>query len=351
MTLEIEQQLLQAASNGNLSGVIAALEKGAGVGARGEFGDTALNEAAEYGHLEVAKRLVEAGADIENKGGADKTPIMNAVFAGHVEVVKFLLEKGARVSDDLLSSVQLKINILEENAEAGMVNPEAAKAWKGFFNYLIAARLRQDLPEIVEGLSAADAEERASALNRAESAATRGVDISAATPRLRDLLAGPDAETRGTASAALSAHYGLTQNWDGLRELLTVGGREVKTGAIPALVSAAREGVDVSPLLPTIVNLLGESWLNLRHDAAIALGYAATNGIDVSGAVPQLAALLSDSEAEARKMAAWALYRIAKHVGDISPAVPRLRVLLDDEDEGVRGMAADALRMSEARQP
>lgn len=144
MTTETDQQLLQAASEGNLNGVTEALKKGADVNARGPFGDTALNQAAEYGHTEVVKRLLEAGADIHNKGGADKTPIMNAAFADHVEIVQFLLEEGAQVTNDLLSSVQLKVNILKENAESGMVNPEAVEAWKGFLDFLVTARLKQD---------------------------------------------------------------------------------------------------------------------------------------------------------------------------------------------------------------
>jgi ankyrin repeat protein len=81
MTIETDQQLLQAASEGNVSEVIKSLEKGADVNAREQFGDTALNQAARYGHVEVVKRLLEAGADIENKGGADLTPLMNAALA------------------------------------------------------------------------------------------------------------------------------------------------------------------------------------------------------------------------------------------------------------------------------
>jgi ankyrin repeat protein len=188
MTTEVNPQLLQAASAGDLNGVAEALANGADVNARRQFGDTALNEAAEYGHLEVVQRLVEAGADIENVGGADKTPIMNAAFAGHVAVVRFLLEKGARVNDDLLASVQLKVNILAENAEGGMVNPEAVEAWQRFLDFLITARLKQDLPEIVAGLSAADADERMEALHRLEAAVQRGVDVTAAVPALQRFL-------------------------------------------------------------------------------------------------------------------------------------------------------------------
>ncbi len=347
MTTNADEQFRQAAVDGNLDGVIEALTIGADVNARGEYGDTALNEAAERGHIDVVRHLIESGADIDNKGGADKTPVMNAAFAGHVPVVRLLLEHGATINNDLLSSVQLKVSILEENAEAGMVRPDAVDAWKGFLNFLIAARLKQDLPEIIEGLSTAG--EKKNALERVESAANRGVDISAAVPRLREMISDEDAETRGAATRAVSMHYAYSRNWDSLRELFETGDEEVKLNAIPSLVYSARGGLDVSPMMTTMTNLLSENALDLRHDAAITLGYAATNGVDVSSAIPQITSLLSDREPDARKMAAWALYRIAKYICDISAAVPALQSLAADEDEGVREMAKEALTMAESR--
>ena len=135
--MALDQQLRQAANQGDLSAVDEALAQGADVDARGEYGDTVLNLAAESGHHGVVARLLDAGADIENLGGADKTPLMNATFAGNVKVVELLLSRGARVTHDLLSSLQMKVNILQENAEAGMVNPAAAEAWQGFLGYMV----------------------------------------------------------------------------------------------------------------------------------------------------------------------------------------------------------------------
>ena len=135
--MTLDEQLRQAANQGDLSAVDEALAQGADVDARGEYGDTALNLAAEAGHLDVVERLLEAGADLENLGGADKTPLMNAAFADNAKVVGVLLSRGARVTHDLLSSLQMKVNILQENAEAGMVNPAAAEAWQGFLEYLV----------------------------------------------------------------------------------------------------------------------------------------------------------------------------------------------------------------------
>jgi|DewCreStandDraft_1066081.scaffolds.fasta_scaffold04585_3 ankyrin repeat protein len=146
-TRQIDEQLLLAAFRGDLSEVNACLERGADVNARDRYGYSALNEAAREGHLEVVKRLVEAGADIENTGGADITPLMSAAFAGQFDTVEFLLAKGAEVRNDLLANIQLKVNILKENAEAGMVHPEAVEAWMWFLKFLQVAQIRQVRPQ------------------------------------------------------------------------------------------------------------------------------------------------------------------------------------------------------------
>ncbi|MBT9447030.1 MAG: ankyrin repeat domain-containing protein [Hyphomonadaceae bacterium] len=119
------------------------MNAGADVNARGEYGDAALNLAAENGHADIVAALLGAGADVENLGGADKTPIMNAAFAGHVNIVRVLLANGARVSNGLISSVAMKISILEENAEIGMVRAEAVEAWRQFLDAMIAEQRKQ----------------------------------------------------------------------------------------------------------------------------------------------------------------------------------------------------------------
>jgi ankyrin repeat protein len=142
-----DRQFRWAARDGDLEAVAAALKEGMPVDVKDEYGDTALNLAAEYGHLEIVEHLMAAGADIENLGGAQKTPLMNATFAGRINVVQYLLDKGARINRDLLSSLQMKVNILEENAEDGMVLPEAAAAWRQFLDYMIAKWQEQNPPE------------------------------------------------------------------------------------------------------------------------------------------------------------------------------------------------------------
>lgn len=134
---KLNQQLWEAASRGSLDAIATPLRQGAHINARGQYGDSALNLAAEGGHVNAVAFLLTASADIENLGGADKTPLMNATFAGHIEVVDLLLRRGARISRDLLNTLQLKVNILEENAEAGMVLPAAVEAWRRFLEFMI----------------------------------------------------------------------------------------------------------------------------------------------------------------------------------------------------------------------
>lgn len=133
----MSEPLFNAVEDGRLDDVKKALKNGTDIECRDTFGDTALNKAADRGYQEIVEFLISQGANIHNVGGADKTPIKNAAFAGYFGIVKFLIEKGAKIDNDLLQSVHIKINILQENAASGMVKPEACEAWKQFLNYLV----------------------------------------------------------------------------------------------------------------------------------------------------------------------------------------------------------------------
>jgi ankyrin repeat protein len=138
------KQLLDAAWDGDLEKVKEALRTGADVNAMEEYGSPALHKAAGQGHYEVVEFLVANGADIELKDKVDMAAVMSAATAGQVKIMKFLISKGAKINYDLLSTVNMKVNILEENAEAGMVRPEAVEAWKGFLDYLVTVYKEQN---------------------------------------------------------------------------------------------------------------------------------------------------------------------------------------------------------------
>lgn len=128
---------------GSLSLVQTMLNTGISVDCTDTYGDTPLCKAARNGHQEVIDLLLTAGANINHKGSADMPAIMQAAVEGRIGLVKHLVSKGATVSSDLLGTINLKVNIFEENAEAGQVRPEAVEAWKGFLQYLIEVYTQQ----------------------------------------------------------------------------------------------------------------------------------------------------------------------------------------------------------------
>jgi plasmid stabilization system protein ParE len=338
------ENLLEAASRGDLAGVERALSRGAQVDAKGPRGNTALNEAAQSGQTEIVKRLLEAGAHVDNKGGSHMTPLMNAACHGHFEIVPLLIEKGALVSDDLLSTIQTKINILEENAEGGTVRPGGVEAWKEALAYLVTERLRQDFPDLAKALAeASDTEERRDLIARLAEAARRGVDVSRAVTRVADLVSDGDAATRGYASAALTQHAMRARDWEAVRRLL-VGDTEQKAGAIGELVFGAADGIDLSALVSTIIGLFEDPAPETRRNATLTLAFSAKHKVDVSSATAALARLLSDPVPLVRRGAAVALYRIADAGADVSGAISALKARLADGDENTKRFAAEALK-------
>jgi ankyrin repeat protein len=144
METGFEKQLLDGAYNGILQIVKTSLDLQTNIETKDEYGDTALNKACDQGHMEVVKLLVERRTNVNNKGAADLTPIMNAATNGRIEITQYLIENGAEISYDLLSVIQMKVNILEENAESGMVKPEGVVAWKQFLEYLVSEKKKRE---------------------------------------------------------------------------------------------------------------------------------------------------------------------------------------------------------------
>lgn len=90
--------LLEAAREGNLEGVNAALKAGADVNGKAGSGWTALHAAAERGHAHVIKRLVEAGGKANVQESLGVTPLHWAAVRGPREAVEMLIRAGAEVN-------------------------------------------------------------------------------------------------------------------------------------------------------------------------------------------------------------------------------------------------------------
>ena len=147
METGFEIQLLEGASAGVYQIVKTCLDLGTEIETKDEYGNTALNLSALGGHLEIVKFLVEQGADTKNKGGAELTPLKIAATSGFVDISKYLIAKGAKIDYDLLSIIQMKLNILKENAETGMILQGGVESWESFLEFLVREFNRQNEQE------------------------------------------------------------------------------------------------------------------------------------------------------------------------------------------------------------
>jgi hypothetical protein len=92
-------ELLLAARNGNVVGVIASLNQGADVNLQSESnGYTPLTWASSRGHTEVVRLLLEAGADVNVAANDGQTALMRAADYGHAETLRLLIDSGADVN-------------------------------------------------------------------------------------------------------------------------------------------------------------------------------------------------------------------------------------------------------------
>ena len=102
---ELDDQLRDAASNGNIEDIERLLDAGANINAQGEgkyyFDGTPLNNASMEGHDEIVKLLISKGADL-NANNIGYTPLHSAIHSynngPHKKIIEILIESGANIN-------------------------------------------------------------------------------------------------------------------------------------------------------------------------------------------------------------------------------------------------------------
>lgn len=132
---ERDRALVQAAFDGNLGAVKAAVAKGASLEATAPKGRTSMHWAAVNGHLEIIEFLHGEGANIDAGDSDGKTPLMFAIKGKHAEVVAFLLEQGANAN-----AKSIKVGLTPLTIAAAVGNVEVVQL-------LLDAGADQAIPE------------------------------------------------------------------------------------------------------------------------------------------------------------------------------------------------------------
>eukprot|EP00803_Ostreobium_quekettii_P010979 evm.model.scf_1222.2 EVM.evm.TU.scf_1222.2 scf_1222:10854-22054(-) len=127
--------LVLAAASGHVSVLRVLLEAGADINKQGQRGLTALNAAASEGQSTAVRFLLQGGADTELRDDEGRTPLIVAIFNnGNLAMVTAMLEAGAEVDGrgpgrdtPLMSAANLGLELivkvlLENGADVSLVD-------------------------------------------------------------------------------------------------------------------------------------------------------------------------------------------------------------------------------------
>jgi ankyrin repeat protein len=90
-----DNDLIEAAREGNLYGIIMAMDSGMSVNDRGRYRIPPIVVAAEAGQLEAVRLLLQKGAQIDMRAQDNLTALGAAISRDRADIVKVLLDAGA----------------------------------------------------------------------------------------------------------------------------------------------------------------------------------------------------------------------------------------------------------------
>jgi HEAT repeat protein len=176
--------------------------------------------------------------------------------------------------------------------------------------------------------------------------AHEGCTVSEWLARLKD----PDKKVRHDAALSLNmmgpeaAKIALPVVLDQLKNKDAIG-RPDAAFLLRQFVLLDYIGPEVKTVLPAVIGYLKDSDVEVRQEAAFALGYFGAAG---KPAIPALIDGLKDSDMHVRS---WCIHALSSFGADARPAVPALTHLLKDPERYLRVTAAEALwRLGEKKQ-
>lgn len=92
---DLQLQLAESASVGDLAVIKSLIAKGANVNGGAYQSQSALTAAASSGHHDTVHYLVETGATVNRIEGVGNTALKSAAYYGHVQSALILLKNGA----------------------------------------------------------------------------------------------------------------------------------------------------------------------------------------------------------------------------------------------------------------
>lgn len=92
--IQLQGELYDAASEGDLDNVRKCIRKGVTIDARNENGNTALMAACWAGYREIVEELVSNGADINITNFNGETAFMAACWTSHTKIAQYLMSEG-----------------------------------------------------------------------------------------------------------------------------------------------------------------------------------------------------------------------------------------------------------------
>jgi ankyrin repeat protein len=123
----LNDRLILAARQGNLSAVRSLIERGAELNAQSAEGNTALIQAVHARNADVVKWLLSKGADVNRKTNVGFTALMAAAYMKQQGIVDMLLARNAEVDAQKADTGMTPLMFAAHEGDAGIVKSLLAR--------------------------------------------------------------------------------------------------------------------------------------------------------------------------------------------------------------------------------